>query len=183
MEMGKKKIAFSDVSEVAPCFLTASEGAFRYGASDSQESRSESLAVALIAGGTLKCDLPSPNSHLLGDTLPYSVLRMVYLHGPRHWEQTSSFKSSHANVWHLIQTLHWERTRNNRFWFLFCLRISSTLTFNIYELEKAGHLRGETAGWRGSWPAENGAIQRRFATSLLVILMTIVITIIIIIYI
>lgn len=162
------------------CQSSASEGAFRCGAPASQQSRSEALWVAHCGPNyqrdTQMCStkpLIRVFSCLLGKAPPYSILRTVYLHGPCHGEQTSSFKSSHANVWHLIQTLHGQRTRNNRFWFLFCLRISSALTFNIYELEKAGHLRGETKGRRGSLPAENGAVKWR--SCLFVLLMTIII--------
>lgn len=72
-----------------------------------------------------------------------------YLHGSHHREQTSSFKSSHANVWHLIQTLHGERTRYNRFWFLSCPWISSSFAFNIYELKRQGTLE-KKRGWTGS---------------------------------
>lgn len=162
-EEKKNRNVFSDVSEMAPrssCQSSASEGAFRCGASASQQSRLEALWVPHCGPNYQRDTQMCPTkplirvfSRLLGKAPPYSILRTVYLHGPCHGEQTSSFKSSHANVWHLIQTLHGERTRNNRFWFLFCLRISSALTFNIYELEKAGHLRGETKGRRGSLSA------------------------------
>lgn len=64
----------------------------------------------LIVSATLKYDLYSatlaiPPSNKLS---PFHT-QDGYLHGPHHREQTSSFKSSHANVWHLIQTLHGEK--------------------------------------------------------------------------
>lgn len=67
----------------------------------------------LIAGATLKCVLHFP---ILVNRHPHPPTKQSpfhtqdgYLHAPHRGEQTSSFKSSHANVWHLIQTLHGEK--------------------------------------------------------------------------
>lgn len=65
----------------------------------------------LIVGATLKY---VPHSPILVSPHPHTKQSPFhtqdgYLHGPHHREQTSSFKSSHANVWHLIQTLHGEK--------------------------------------------------------------------------
>lgn len=69
----------------------------------------------LIAGATLKyvphshnsCE-PPPVPTPLTKQSPFHT-QDGYLHAPHRGEQTSSFKSSHANVWHLIQTLHGEK--------------------------------------------------------------------------
>lgn len=47
-----------------------------------------------------------------------ACIRYLYLHA-RITEQTSSFKSSYANGWHLKQTLHEKRTYNKRLGFFF----------------------------------------------------------------
>ncbi len=101
--------------------------------SQSKHRRREEIPrCALINIGKTKV---SPRPRLFNLCIQY-----LYLHASIT-EQTSSFKSSYANVWHLKQTLHEKRTYNKRLWFF---SVMWTYAVSIFMTLKLWHL------WRKS---------------------------------
>lgn len=95
-----------------------------------RERREEIPCRALINIGKTKV---SPRPRLFNLCIQY-----LYLHASIT-EQTSSFKSSYANVWHLKQTLHEKRTYNNRLWFfsvMWTYAVSIFMTKTVTPLEE-----------------------------------------------
>lgn len=100
-----------------------------HAASQSQRRRGEEIPRRALIN--IRRTKVSPRPRLFNLCIQYR-----YLHASIT-EQTSSFKSSYANVWHLKQTLHEKRTYNNRLWFF---SVPWTYAVSIFMTLKLWHL-------------------------------------------